>query len=93
LRLVVDYMEGTLSVATWDDSAWIGGTASSKEYINLWWYILVTIFYYQLTQKVVTYCVGVNLIKAQQETVHGREKSLETKKRRHTQDLDIALNE
>ena len=28
--------EESLSVATWDDSAWIGGTASSIEYISLW---------------------------------------------------------
>jgi len=35
LRLVVDYLEGTLSVATWDDSAWIGGTASRIEYLKV----------------------------------------------------------
>jgi len=32
LRLVVDYLEGSLSVATWDDTAWIGGTASGTIY-------------------------------------------------------------
>jgi len=32
LRLVVDYLEGSLSVATWYDSAWIGGTASGTIY-------------------------------------------------------------
>ena len=32
-------MEESLSVATWDDSAWIGGTASSIEYISLWPYL------------------------------------------------------
>jgi len=36
LRLVVDYLEGSISMATWDDSAWIGGTASSIEYVILW---------------------------------------------------------
>ena len=32
LRFVVDYLEGSLSVATWDDTAWIGGTASGTIY-------------------------------------------------------------
>ena len=32
LRLAVDYLEGSLSVATWDDSAWIGSTASCTIY-------------------------------------------------------------
>ena len=32
LRLVVDYLEGSLSVATWYHSAWIGGTASGTIY-------------------------------------------------------------
>ena len=31
-RLVVDYLEGSLSVATWYDSPWIGGTASGTSY-------------------------------------------------------------
>jgi len=35
LRLVVDYLEGSLSVATWDDTAWIGGTALVV-YTDLW---------------------------------------------------------
>jgi len=34
LRLVVDYLEGSLSVATWYDSAWIGGTASGWIFIG-----------------------------------------------------------
>jgi len=33
--LVVDYLEGSLSVATWDDTAWIGGTASGTSYISV----------------------------------------------------------
>jgi len=32
LQLVVDYLEGSLSVATWDDTAWIGGMASGTIY-------------------------------------------------------------
>jgi len=35
LRLVVDYLEGSLSMATRDDTAWIGGTASGTSYISV----------------------------------------------------------
>ena len=56
LRLVVDYLEGSLSVATWDDTAWIGGTASGTIYrsvvISVWCLHLIAV-------SICRYCQGI----------------------------------